>query len=195
MSRDDSVRAWVDESGSDHTRDPGTYILAAAIGRRNHESATREQIARLRLPGQAKLHWSDESEGRRVVIADTVAACDLEHIVVVRSGHLSDKVERRRRKCLERLLFELEKMSITEVVAESRGRADDRRDMDLLNALRGRQVVTSPIRLTHSVGRDEPMLWIPDAVCGAITNYRTGNPNHREALQSRLTVIEVPPDS
>jgi hypothetical protein len=69
-----ALRAWVDESGSDHEKDPGTYVLAAAIGRRTCEDDVREQMARLRLPGQVKLHWRDETERRRATISRTVPA-------------------------------------------------------------------------------------------------------------------------
>jgi len=61
----------------------------------------------------------------------------------------------------------------------------------MLNALRGQRYLSTGIRLTHVVGRLEPMLWIPDAVCGAITSARTGDPDHRTALESRLTLIEI----
>lgn len=186
------LRAWVDESQSDRTRDPGTYVLAAAIGAGSSEPGIRERIAALRLPGQRKLHWRDESEARRALIANTVAACDLEHLVVVRAGTEQDRPERRRRKCLERLLFELEtRWSVADVVLESRGPADDRRDMDLVNALRGQQHLSSQLRMDHRIGRSEPMLWIPDAICGVITSARTGKTRHRESLGAGLTVVEI----
>ena len=185
------VRAWVDESGSDHVQDPGTYALAAAIGRLRDEDEVRRQLQRLRLPGQVKLHWRDESERRRTSISRAVAGLDLQHLVVVRCGADLERTERRRRKCLERLLYELEAQTVTEVVLESRGGSDDRRDIQMLNALRGQKRLGAAIRLTHVVGRSEPMLWIPDAVCGAITSARTGTPTHQEHLRSKLTLIEI----
>lgn len=176
MSNTGSRRAWVDESGSDHVQDPGTYVLAAAIGRRDLKEATRERVSRLRLPGHSKLHWRGEGERRRGIIANAVAGCDIDYVVVVLTGANQDRAERRRRKCLERLLLELKRRVVTDVVLESRGPADDRRDIHLLNALRGRRYVSTSIRLSHVIGRLEPMLWIPDAVCGAVTSSRTGNP-------------------
>lgn len=191
MTSRSPLRAWVDESGSDHTRDPGAYVLAAAIGRREAEPETREQITRLRLPGQVKLHWRDESDRRRTAIARAIANCDLEHLVVVRTGSVSDRPERRRRKCFERLLFELETKTVSQVVLESRGPADDRRDVQMLNALRGQHYLSSSLRITHVIGRTEPMLWIPDAVCGAVTGARTGTTVYQRALHTRLTLVEI----
>ena len=71
------------------------------------------------------------------MITHAVAGYDLEHLVVVRAGAANDRPERRRRKCLERLLHELETKAVDDIVLESRGPADDRRDIEMLNALRG----------------------------------------------------------
>lgn len=191
MIPDPTLRAWVDESGSDWATDPGTYVLAAAIGRPEAEPDIRDHVSRLRLPGQVKLHWRDEDTKRRSTITHAVAGYDLEHLVVVRAGVVDDRPERRRRKCLERLLYELEVKDVDDIVLESRGPADDRRDIQMLNALRGQRYLSTALRLTHIVGRHEPMLWIPDAVCGAVTTARTGDPSHRAILEARLTVIEI----
>ncbi|MGL5861316.1 MAG: hypothetical protein ACRCY9_08680 [Phycicoccus sp.] len=191
MSTEGTLRAWVDESGSDHARDPGTYVLAAAVGRHDAEPTTRHQMSQLRLAGQVKLHWREESAKRRQAITGAVAACDVEHLVVVRAGAVDDRPERRRRKCLERLLYGLELRTVSDIVLESRGRADDRRDLDLLSSLRGRQHVSANVRLTHAIGRSEPMLWIPDAAAGTVTSSRTGEPRHRQVLEEQLTLIEI----
>ncbi len=191
MNPEPALRAWVDESGSDWTHDPGTYVLAATIGRPDAELGIRDQISRLRLPGQVKLHWRNEDTKRRSRITHAVAGYDLEHLVVVRAGFVGDRPERRRRKCLERLLYELETKAVDDIVLESRGPVDDRRDIEMLHALRGQRYLPTAIRLTHVVGRHEPMLWIPDAVCGAVTSARTGDPSHRAVLEARLTLIEI----
>lgn len=186
-----ALRAWVDESGSDHEKDPGTYVLAAAIGRRTCEDDVREQMARLRLPGQVKLHWRDETERRRATISRTVAGLDVAHLAVVRSGVSHERPERRRRKCLERLLHELQTRAVDDVILESRGPHDNGRDVQMLNALRGQAAVGPSLRLSHVIGRTEPMLWIPDTVCGAVTSARTGVSTYLAQLESRLTLIEI----
>lgn len=187
------MRAWVDESGSDRVRDPGTYVLAAAVGCRRAESAAREQIRPLLLPGQVKVHWRDESDKRRDIICRAVVACDLRLLAVVRVGTdaAGERPERSRRKCLERLLHELEGQEVGDVILESRGRADDRRDIEMVNALRGQRRLSSGVRLAHKVGRLEPMLWIPDAVCGAVTSARSGTDRYMDIIGRRATVIEI----
>lgn len=189
--RTERLLAWIDESEFSQGDDAGAYLLAAAIGSVDAAMSVREQVSALRLPGQVKLHWRDEAEGRRLTIAQFVSSCSLRHVVVVRSGRSNDRSERRRRKCLERLLYELELRGVAEVLLESRGPADDRRDIQMVNALRGQKYLTASMRLRHAVGRSEPLLWIPDAVCGAVNSARRGTPTYQALLGDSLTVIEI----
>ncbi len=180
------LRAWVDESGSDHVKDPNTYILAAALVIDTREEDLREMMLGLRLPGQVKLHWRSENFRRRLRIARTIAAEEVEHLVVVRSAHTAEAGERRRRKCLEHLLYELARMRIDHVVFESRGQADDRRDLELLDTMRRKHLLPRPLHVDHRRGREEPLLWVADAVCGAVSEQRCGNPAHYRLLERKI---------
>ncbi len=141
----------------------------------------------LRERGQRKLHWHDESEARRRKIAAAVAGLDVLHLVVIRTGcHASERSERRRRKCLERLLLELEAAGVADVCMEARERHQNDRDVDLLKTMRSRGSLSAGMRLDHAYGPSEPMLWIPDAVAGAVTAARLGRPGHREQIEGAL---------
>ena len=58
--------AWLDESGSNHAQDPGTYILSAAVAEVDHAPELRE-IMRGLLIGKShkKLHWRNEDPTRQ----------------------------------------------------------------------------------------------------------------------------------
>ncbi len=189
----DPSRAWIDESGSDRTLDPQTYILAAAITRTSIEDDLRGRMAALRLRGQLKVHWRDEASWRQTTLCKEVAALDLESIVVVRPGRTNRqaKPERQRRETLDRLLWELESLGVSDVVLESRGRADDQRDVELANALRGQRRLSTNMRLTHRLGRNEPLLWIPDVICGAVSHSRTGAGQYLDLLDPKVRLIEI----
>lgn len=165
--------AFVDESGSDAARDPNTYIVAASLCTTEAVEAVRTCLRRLRLPAQRKLHWRDESQRRRMAITKAVARCSLQHLVAVRTGTAGEPTERQRRLCLEHLWYELEARAVEVVVLESRGKADDKRDRDHLDALRARRTIVSPLRIGHEPGASEPLLWVPDAVCGVVSSLRT----------------------
>lgn len=74
---------------------------------------------------------------------------------------------------------------------ESRGRADDYRDRKMLDHLRQRRLIELPLHIDHLVGRHEPMLWVPDAVCGMVSNLRTGNSTYYDFVRSRVTLHQV----
>lgn len=180
--------AWVDESGSNSAKDPGTYILSAALCFAEEIDASRAATAKLLLRGQRKLHWIDESTKRRREIINSIALLPLEHVVVVRSRpDCQDKPERRRRKCLERLLIELEALQVNSAVLESRGAHQDGLDLKMLGHLRTQHSV-STIRLHHRTGPSDPMLWVPDACCGAVVDERCGVPEFFSQIKERTTV-------
>jgi hypothetical protein len=181
--------AYVDESESVQIVDPNTYLLAAALCSVADLDIVRDAMRRLLLKGQRTVHWRDESDKRRHLIIDTVASVPIEHVVVIREGHAGERPERRRRHCLEQLCYELDRRAVTNMIAESRGPADDKRDRDMLDALRARRVVTGPLRLDHLTGPAEALLWLPDAVCGAFVRARTGDTGYTATLGERITVI------
>ncbi|GAB7302386.1 DUF3800 domain-containing protein [Clavibacter michiganensis] len=174
--------AFVDESGSQENRDPGTYILAAAICDEQHLEAVRDVMHGMRLKKVGKVHWHEESDARRLELAGAVADLELEQLVVVRCMDVGEPLERRRRKTLERLLYELSTRDVAFIVAESRGSTDDRRDRDHLDTLRASHALAAPIRLDHRTGPTAPALWVADIVCGAVVQDRVGNPDPLAAL-------------
>jgi hypothetical protein len=120
-----------------------------------------------------------------------VAGLPLSHIVVIRDGMPGEKPERRRRKCLEQLLYTLDDHDVAEVVLESRGPKDDRRDRDMLDSLRSQRSIRPQLRMDHLPGPKDPLLWVPDATCGAVTHDRTGEGHYLECLRTRVDVTMI----
>jgi hypothetical protein len=138
-------RAFVEESMSDGARDSRAYILGATICQTADLSTVRQEIAGLRLQGQRKVHWREESDKRRRQIVELIARLPLEHVVVVRNGHPDDRLERRRRHAKERL-HELDQADVRDVTFEYTDSHNDNRDIEMLNAIR-------PAAWSHSVFR------------------------------------------
>ncbi|WP_380745995.1 hypothetical protein [Sphaerisporangium aureirubrum] len=180
--------AWGDESASCERRDPGTYMMAAILSEFRAISHLRDAMRSLLLKGQRKVHWHAESSDRRLKLVDAVADMPIEGLVVVRSSGGLDRIERRRRKCLEQLFRELDCMGCAHLVLEPRGPADDKRDHQMMQHMRRRKEVSSGLRLAHEPGPKDPMLWIPDIFCGAVSQARVGEPKYLERISSRVTV-------
>lgn len=182
--------AWGDESASHAEVDPGAYILAAIHARHADAEMIRDRMGQLLRPGQRKLHWRQESPRRRHQIVKAIAELPVHGVVVVRR-RLGEVPERRRRKCLERLLWELK--GCQTLILESRGPADDARDRTLVDAMRRNHTLPRGLRVDHVVGPKDPALWVADAVCGAVSQERCGNPGYLETLRAGtgIRIIDV----
>jgi hypothetical protein len=180
--------AFVDEAQSVEAHGSGTYLLTATICDYSILPAERATIETLRRRGAHKLHWHDEGAKRRRTIAETIALMPLRHVVVIRHGYQGELPERGRRHCMERLLYELDQVDVSTVIFESRGPKDDRRDRDMHDALRARRIVRPTLRMEHAPGPREPMLWVPDAVCGAAMQHRNGDPTYLDIIQEQSPV-------
>lgn len=70
---------------------------------------------------------------------------------------------------------------------------DHRSTLDFLQGLRARHVVDSSIRFDHEPGPAEPLLWIADIVCGAVTQDRIGNATVLDPIRASITFCEAAP--
>lgn len=182
--------AFGDESSSKRALDPNVYLLSAVLVHRSNLELSRSAAAPLRVRGQSKPHWRDESFRRHDRVIGVAAGLPLESIVVVRLGREGEHPERRRRKCFERLVVELETRGCQRLVLESRGSVDDRRDRQMLDGLRVARK-SSTLRLDHAPGGAEPMLWIADAVCGAVVDARTGDDRWFRRITGATSVVVI----
>ncbi len=86
------------------------------------------------------------------------------------------------------MMYELRGFAVDHVVFESRGPADDKRDMKMLDAMRAKKRVQG-IRFDHVLGTSEPLLWVPDAVLGATESARLGEPRYLRLVESQVLIL------
>ena len=92
---------------------------------------------------------------------------------------------------MERMLPELVSLGVGTAIVESRGPKDDQRDRKTLQNLRNKRLLTDPLHMDHVGGPADPMLWVPDACCGAVTQLRCGNRHFYQLIESRVTLIDL----
>jgi hypothetical protein len=187
---------WGDESSSDMVRDPGTYVLSVVLADADSTAEIQATMVDLREKGP-KLHWRELLPKRRMDVVQAMTSLPAAGLVVVRSRpDLTELPERRRRKCLERLLPAVTDRGCSRLVLESRGPADDGRDRKMLDFMRRKHQLPHGFHLDHVPGPQEPALWAADALCGVAVSNRTKDPqdgDYLAVLQESLTieVIEV----
>lgn len=186
--------AYIDESSAYRPPNRQEYMICAAILDSQDLERVREELRPLLLPGQVKLHWTDERNSRRRKIVETLSGIDSMQAIITHQSEVSKKTERHRRKCLEQMYFELSEMHVHSVTLESRQEAQNKRDLAHIVALQG-QGQSVNIRLQHVRGGDDPILWIPDAVLGALNSVHLGEEQYWEKLYGKVLLNRPTPDS
>lgn len=186
-----SFQAWGDESGSNSRIDRGTYLMAAVIADSEHYDLLAEEMRGLLPRKEKKVHWHSDAPERHDLVIATIADLPLEAIVVVRQGAPeAERDERRRRKVLEVFAPELQDLGCGDLVLESRGPKDDTRDRKMFDTMRSTGRLSS-LRLRHAAGPGDPVLWIADAICGAVVAHRTGHPRWLDLLERKTTMTVI----
>ncbi|WP_433953380.1 DUF3800 domain-containing protein [Curtobacterium flaccumfaciens] len=158
------MRAYVDESEPGGGRDHTAYVLAAVIISVSISDAARADVRAATPRRMRKLHWYEALPSQRISWLDL-----LQHavaVIVVRYDGAVARTERRRRRCIERLVHELELRKVGHVILETRGPARDKDDRAMFDALRDRGVGHG-VRFEHLNPSEEPLLALADIACGA----------------------------
>jgi hypothetical protein len=163
----------VDESMR-FTPDASLYLLAAVIADPEACDPARQALRPLKAKGERKLHWHSEGDPRRRKITSAIAVCNIESVVIIGAPVDKKKQERARAQCLEHLLWELDVWGISHVWVENRTQTLNQRDMKTVDRLRGRQIISNDLRLDMALPSEEPMLWLPDVIAGAVSCARGG---------------------
>lgn len=186
--------AYIDESSARRPPRNQEYMVCAAILEYDDLDKVRAELRPLLLPEQIKLHWTDERTSRRRKIVETLSTIDSMQAVITHRSELSKKTERYRRKCLEQMYFELSSMGICNVTLEGRQEAQNSKDIEHIVALQG-QGQGAGIRLRHVRGGDDPLLWIPDIVLGALNSVYLGEEQYWDQLHDKVILNRPTPES
>jgi hypothetical protein len=183
-----SLHAWVDESV--HVGN-GLYLLAAAIAPDDEAKleACRDHLRSLVRHARGRLHWRNEEEIDHIAISEAIGSMPLSSIVVTATRLDPKKQERARRKCLEQLLHRLVTDGVEQVWLESRDVRGNSRDLAMVANLRSARTLPGSIRVDHARPLEEPLLWLPDSIAGAVAAAHDGHPRFRAPLLHMLDEI------
>jgi hypothetical protein len=186
-----AVHAWVDESMKVDRDDRGTYILASVVCDPSCCGAVRDLLCSLLQGKEPRLHWRDEDDRRRTKIAAAVGTLDMAAIVVVGVPMAKRKQERARRLCMETLMPALEALGVSRVFIEARTPSLVTRDREQIANLVGKKLISKDLRVQIARPRDEPMLWVPDAVAGVVGAARAGNAQWLDLMRHTVTELDI----
>lgn len=190
-------RAFIDESFRWTHDDKGVYLLSAVTITSDVEGDVRHRL-RACPPGRAKrLHWRDDSRKIRTkgltVLADH--NLNLTGLTVLTVEVNKGRQEKARQHALWSLVHTMHERDVHELVFEGRQRKQDEKDAKTLADIYRLPRLRSCCRF--SVGRplDEPLLWLPDYLAGAMgEQWIGGDHRYAELLPEELVdVIQLQP--
>lgn len=150
------VTWFVDESKS------RGYHLVAIEAADSDVAGLRREVRALLRPGQRRLHFTRESESSRRSLSGALARLPVRaHVASIRG--VDDKTARKR--CLDHLVRSAAASGIRRIVLE-RDASIEAADRRMLGAAI-RAAGASDLRYEHADAREEPLLWVADAVAWA----------------------------
>lgn len=164
--------AWGDESMRQNAV-PQMYLMCATVFE-EASSVELDALRRAKPRNMRKLHWRDLRESEKLAVLEACASISHWSTVVIASPLNRVRQERGRRKALEVLLPKLEERGVRVLNLESRWKQEDKADLDMVFALQNRHVIKD-IRIHHVKSDvDDPRLWMPDQILGAVGDILAG---------------------
>jgi hypothetical protein len=154
---------------SDESERAGVMLIGVVLISPGDLAAARAQMAGLLLPGQRRVHTTDESDRRRRAVLDTVARTKGLSAVVLRYRRwLGTDKPAARRLLLQAATGLVVGAGVTVWALDDQVPAQALRDRaSIAHALAGVDRHLHPA-YDHRPSRSEPVLWAADAVCWAV---------------------------
>jgi hypothetical protein len=183
------VRAYIDESVREAA--PGLYVLASVAVPPDRADDVRAALRSGLRHRRPRFHWRDEEDSDRQAMAKTAGELQLASLVAVSTPMDPKRPERARRVCLTRLLWELEQRDVFDVVFESRQNRDRDDRAHIVRAQKAGHCSRS-LRYDFALPLQEPLLWLPDLVAGAVAYAHVGRGEQcLTLLGENVTVVDA----
>ena len=172
MKADAPHTALVDESFRRGSDGKGCFVMVAAIVPDEHHAEITARLRTLVSPGQRRWHFRDEGPtSRRTFLARTAELHELDVVALAFCCQTPSqrKSEQARVRCIWNLLAELrERDGVQTVVFESRQEHNDRKDRREVIGAQRAGVAAANLVYHHGRPKEEPLLWLADAIAGAV---------------------------
>lgn len=168
-------------------------LLSCVLVHPSQGDGVRAVLSHLAGGRGGRLHWRHENTTRRLTICDTIAASGVSSTTWITPLQSPRHQERARRRLLESALYDLRGTSVRDVIIESRHAERDGKDQQVIAAFTRQGVASAAMDIRHGRPTEEPLLWLPDAVAGAVGDDRCGEPSPLMRLGASARVIEVEP--
>lgn len=177
--------AFVDESFR-RGRDGHGYFFMGVVVVPDSQAADLSRRLREHLPpGLRRWHWRDERPASRRRFLSLVTDFREVGVTAFTCGQVTRnrrKSEQARVRCVWDLTGQLQVGGIGTLVMESRQEHNDRKDRREILSAQQAGVAPKGLVYRHGRPREEPLLWLPDALVGAMGLAALGEHEYRALL-------------
>lgn len=145
--------------------------MAAVLVPDELQAAITTRLRAYVAPGQRRWHFRDERlASRRRFLAEVAQLHEHEvgAVVFCCPTPSQRKSEQARVRCLWNLVAELREREVQTAVFESRQEHNDRKDRREIMAAQRDGVASADLVYRHGRPKEEPLLWVADAIVGAV---------------------------
>lgn len=149
----------------------GYFLMAAVLVPDELQAAITTRLRAYVAPGQRRWHFRDERlASRRRFLAEVAQLHEHEvgAVVFCCPTPSQRKSEQARVRCLWNLVAELREREVQTAVFESRQEHNDRKDRREIMAAQRDGVASADLVYRHGRPKEEPLLWVADAIVGAV---------------------------
>lgn len=192
----------IDESGDDlgrsHRYVIGAGVLLPVAGQVDHVRSRLDGLLSLTAKRSRPFHWLKEGPVMRTAIVELIGELDLQVYAVLGSAPSRHDIELVREECLRELFRSVQHHEVERVVIESRERSarvvgQNRRDYGTLIEARHAGELRPSVHYEW-VPKEEPLVWLADAVAGAVLAAERGEADWLRLLgeAARTVIIRIP---
>jgi hypothetical protein len=181
------VLGLIDESAPESPRGVH-YIIGAAVllepGRRDE---VRQRISMLTGERRRPFHWKDEGVEKRATMLALLGELDVGIFATIHHPVPATRQVAARHRSLTELLVVLDREGVDKLLIESRGLQDLQDQQTVLDARR-HGLIDRDIRYRFG-DKHDPLLWLPDAVAGLLSEAESRKTDHWIAELQRIAHI------
>lgn len=180
----------IDESTPESARGIHYVIGAAVLLEPAQREEVRERLLKLMEGRQTPFHWKREGVQKRGRMIELIGDLEVGVFATVHHPVARARQEVARRQSLETLVPTLVREGVSELVIESRG-PQDAKDRQALVELGHAGLCPADIQYSFDA-KTEPLVWLPDAVAGLLSEAETRKADGWIAeLQRVVQIFEV----
>jgi hypothetical protein len=182
------VNVFVDEAI--YQPGEGVYVLAAVLLEDSAKAAARRAARRVPVIRGRRCHWHKEEDREQFAMLKALERHSAGALAYVATPARGRDQEAIRQGLLFQLAGDAARRDAVDLTIESRQHRNDQRDSSTL--IKARRELSIELAYAHATPSEEPLLWMADAIAGAVLAQARKDGRYVAALARGVLTIDGP---